>query len=420
MKMPVVTHVTWHEAENARAAKAQAKTIMEASEHAAIVQRYETELRKKQELDARANAVLWLSPFSKKFRHSIHCPKHIATRAAVLQHRLCRDQAPKTSPEAIYSSSSKTPPGTDDPQDRSIVDRGVQTLSSSVSCLCSEIVIWHPDLFKTNIPTEGGDPKRTPSTFFIAMPQSEAGRRARASGRDDLDEDIDADCTSVMSRAVSRGCASSVGKRSRISGASKKSRVQASEVDAPMLAEENPMCGLCETPIDEDEDGGVENKFQGFLFHKRCFNAVRCRRRQLVGQDKKDFDANMVSYPWDFRQQVLPLVVKKGMSMRDAGARRMAKFKTVKSKHVIKDNVKQKRLLSRAGFYRYHRQWDGWDRDKSNAVFDQKLSQQLGVQYYFMFYSVWKFVDLTIDICLSLLHVFQKSTCVCRKLQKCR
>ena len=148
------------------------------------------------------------------------------------------------------------------------------------------------------------------------MSQSEAGRRARASGRDDLDEDIDADCTSVMSRAVSRGCASSVGKRSRISGASKKSRVQASEgLDAPMLAEENPMCGLCETPIDEDEDGGVENKFQGFLFHKPCFNAVRCRRRQLVGQDKKDFDANMVDYPWDFRQQVLPLVVKKGMSM---------------------------------------------------------------------------------------------------------
>ena len=94
--------------------------------------------------------------------------------------------------------------------------------------------------------------------------------------------------------------------------------------------------------------------------------------------------------------------------------------KTVKSKHVIKDNVKQKLLLSRARFYRYHRQWDGWNRDKCNAVFDQKLSQQLGVQYYFMFYSVWKFVDLTIDICLSLLHVFQKSTCVCRKLQKCR
>ena len=50
----------------------------------------------------------------------------------------------------------------------------------------------------------------------------------------------------------------------------------------------------------------------------------------MVGQDKKDFDANMVDYPWDFRQQVLPLVVKKGMSMRDAGARKMAKAKTVK------------------------------------------------------------------------------------------
>ena len=114
MKMPVVTHVTWHEAENARAAKAQAKTIMEASEQAAIVQRYETETRKKAELDLKANAFLWHSPFSMKFRHSIHCPKHIATRAAVLQHRLCRDQAPKTPPEAIYSSSSKTPPENDD------------------------------------------------------------------------------------------------------------------------------------------------------------------------------------------------------------------------------------------------------------------------------------------------------------------
>ena len=253
------------------------------------------------------------------------------------------------------------------------------------------------------------------------MSQSEAGKRARASRRDDLDEDIDADCESVMSRPVSRGCASSVSKRSKISGASKKSKVQASEgLDAPETAEENPMCGLCETPIDEDEDGGVENKFQGYLFHKPCFNALRCRRRQLVGQDKKDFDANMVDYPWDFRQQVLPLVVKKGMSMRDAGARKVAKFKTVKSRHVIKDNVKQKLLLSRARFYRYHRQWDGWNRDKCNVVFDQKLSQQLGVQYYFIFYSVWKFVDLTIDICLSLLHVFQKSTCVCRKFQKCR
>ena len=115
VKMPVVTHVTWHEAENARAAKAQAKTIMEASEHAAIVQRYETETRKKAELDLKANAFLWHSPFSMKFRHSIHCPRHIATRAAVLQHRLCRDQAPKTPPEAIYSSSSsKTPPENDD------------------------------------------------------------------------------------------------------------------------------------------------------------------------------------------------------------------------------------------------------------------------------------------------------------------
>ena len=252
------------------------------------------------------------------------------------------------------------------------------------------------------------------------MSQSEAGKRARASRRDDLDEDIDADCESVMSRPVSRGCASSVSKRSKISGASKKSKVQASEgLDAPETAEENPMCGLCETPIDEDEIS-VENKFQGYLFHKPCFNALRCRRRQLVGQDKKDFDANMVEYPWDFRQQVLPLVVKKGMSMRDCSARKMAKVKTVKSKHVIKDNVKQKLLLSRARFYRYHRQWDGWNRDKCNVVFDQKLSQQLGVQYYFIFYSVWKFVDLTIDICLSLLHVFQKSTCVCRKFQKCR
>ena len=28
-------------------------------------------------------------------------------------------------------------------------------------------------------------------------------------------------------------------------------------------AEENPMCGLCETPIDEDEDGGVEQDVPG-------------------------------------------------------------------------------------------------------------------------------------------------------------
>ena len=112
------TIVKRHEAENARAAKAQAKNIMEAREQAAIVQRYEADRRKKAELDLKAIAFLWHSPFSTKFRHSIHCPRHIAPRAAVLQHRLCRDQAPKIPPEAIYSSSSssssKTPPENDD------------------------------------------------------------------------------------------------------------------------------------------------------------------------------------------------------------------------------------------------------------------------------------------------------------------
>ena len=106
-----------HEAENARAAKAQAKNIMEAREQAAIVQRYEADRRKKAELDLKAISRLWHSPFSTSFRHSIHCPRHIAPRAAVLQHQLCRDQAPKIPPEAIYSSSSsssKTPPENDD------------------------------------------------------------------------------------------------------------------------------------------------------------------------------------------------------------------------------------------------------------------------------------------------------------------
>ena len=82
------------------------------------------------------------------------------------------------------------------------------------------------------------------------MSQSEAGKRSRASRGCDLDEDIDADCESVMSKPVSRGGASSVGKRSRHSAGSKKSKVQPSEgVAAPEEEEENLMCGLCEEPI---------------------------------------------------------------------------------------------------------------------------------------------------------------------------
>jgi hypothetical protein len=251
------------------------------------------------------------------------------------------------------------------------------------------------------------------------MSQSEAGKRSFANRGGEIDEDVDGDCESVMSKAIS-GKASSVGKRSRLTAGSKKSKVQPSEGFAgPEEEEENLMCGLCEEQITE-EDGCDYRTLNGYILHPACKNAVRCRRRQLKGQDKKDFDTNMVDSPWDFRQQCLPLVVKKGQHLRDAGARKVARIKTVKSKHTIKDNVSQNMLLSRTRFYRYHKTWDGWGRDKCNAVFDQKLSQQLGVQYYFMLYSVWKFVYLTIDISLSLLHVFQKSICVCRKFQKCR
>jgi hypothetical protein len=254
----------------------------------------------------------------------------------------------------------------------------------------------------------------------MAMSQSGAGKRSFASRGCEVDEDIDADCESVMSKPVSRTGASSVGRRSRHSAGSKKSKVQPSEgVAVPEEEEGRLMCGLCEEQIME-EDGCDHLTLNGYMFHPACKNAIRCRRRQLKGQDRNDFDKNMVEYPWDFRQQCLPLVVKKGQSLRDAGARKVARIKTVKSKHTIKDNVSQNMLLSRTRFYRYHKTWDGWGRDKCNAVFDQKLSQQLGVQYYFMLYSVWKFVYLTIDISLSLLHVFQKSICVCRKFQKCR
>ena len=101
------TTVKRHEAENARAAKAQAKTIMEAREQAAIVQRYEADRRKKAELDLKAMAVLWHSPFSTRFRHSIHCPKHIVRHSIS-----CLDFVEIKPPR--LSSSSKTPPENDD------------------------------------------------------------------------------------------------------------------------------------------------------------------------------------------------------------------------------------------------------------------------------------------------------------------
>ena len=249
------------------------------------------------------------------------------------------------------------------------------------------------------------------------MSQSEAGKRSRASREFEVDEDIDDGCESVMSKPVSRGGAS---KRSRYSAGSKKSKVQPSEgLAAPDEEEENLMCGLCEEPITEADDCDHKT-LSGFMFHPRCKNAVRCRRRQLTQKDRKEFDANMVDKPWIFRGECLPLVLKPGQSVRDINVRNKIKSKTARDKHTIKDNVSQKLLLTRPRFYRYHKQWDGWNRDKSNAVFDSKLSQQLGVQYYFMLYSIWKFVYFTIDISLSLLHVFQKSTCVCRKFQKCR
>ena len=249
------------------------------------------------------------------------------------------------------------------------------------------------------------------------MSQSEAGKRSRASREFEVDEDIDDGCESVMSKPVSRGGAS---KRSRYSAGSKKSKVQPSEgLAAPDEEEENLMCGLCETPITEAHECDHKT-LSGFMFHPRCKNAVRCRRRQLTQKDRKEFDANMVDKPWIFRGECLPLVLKPGQSVRDIHVRNKIKSKTARDKHTIKDNVSQKLLLTRPRFYRYHKQWDGWNRDKSNAVFDSKLSQQLGVQYYFMLYSIWKFVYFTIDISLSLLHVFQKSTCVCRKFQKCR
>ena len=75
----------------------------------------------------------------------------------------------------------------------------------------------------------------------------------------------------------------------------------------------------------------------------------------------------------------------------------------VTEKHTTKDDVAQKLLLTRARFYRYHKQWDGWSRDKCDAVFDEKLAEQLGVQYDFMLYSAWKFGHYKNKIDLSLI-----------------
>ena len=36
-----------------------------------------------------------------------------------------------------------------------------------------------------------------------------------------------------------------------------------------------------------------QKTLNGYMFHPACKNAVRCRRRQLKAQDKKDFDKKM-------------------------------------------------------------------------------------------------------------------------------
>ena len=210
---------------------------------------------------------------------------------------------------------------------------------------------------------------------------STASARGRVGSRFEADEEVDGG--SVVSFAATR---SGNSKKSKVTPSKKRTAREVGSdeetlrlgSDAETLGAEE-CCYLCEQYFKANEE---KKKFNGKFFHKKCHAVTRCFRRQLQGLELQDFDGNMLDYPDDFKEKVQPLI-KSVSGVRDATALKRAKHYKVTAKTTSKDDVAQKPLLSRPRFYRYHKQWDGWDRAKSNAVFDEKLAGQLGAQYVF-------------------------------------
>lgn len=212
-------------------------------------------------------------------------------------------------------------------------------------------------------------------------PMSTAGSKR---SRFEADDDVDGQSVGTIATVHPPSYGSCFRMRSKTTPTKKRSALDAGLDDLEGGDEDEEMEGACKCYLCDHVIGARQGKqkFNGKFFHKECHNAVRCCRRQLSGQELKDFDGNMIDYPENLKEMCLPLV-KAAAGTRDPAARKKAKHFHVTEKHKTKDDVAQRLLLTRNRFHRHHKQWDGWPREKSDRVFDDKLAEQLGLQYYF-------------------------------------
>ena len=168
--------------------------------------------------------------------------------------------------------------------------------------------------------------------------------------------------------------------RSKTTPTKKRSALDAGLDDLEGGDEDEEMEGACKCYLCDHVIGARQGKqkFNGKFFHKECFAATRCFRRQITGQELRNFDENVLDEPERFRLRCFPLVVS-ATQTRDPAIRKKAKQSHIAEKRKIKDEVERKLLLSRKRFYRFHKDLDGWGRGKCDEVFDEKLAEQLGL-----------------------------------------
>ena len=196
-------------------------------------------------------------------------------------------------------------------------------------------------------------------------------------GRGEADDE-DLDGGSVVSMVGARSSVSS--KKPRPTLTKKRSSLDLGydDLDGGDEGEEQhdgEKCYLCNNVIGAREE---KKRFNGLVFDKRCHAAVRCCRRQLNGVELRSFDANMLDDPENFREMCCPFKRPEG-GTRDPRVRKKPKQFQVRENHKITDDVDQKLLLNRNRFYRHHKRWDGWGKAKCDAVFDEKMEEQLGL-----------------------------------------
>ena len=208
---------------------------------------------------------------------------------------------------------------------------------------------------------------------------STVGARVRSRSRFEADEEVDGGSVRSVSVAAARSVTSKKSTptptKKRLASEISNDDLDSDEVGGSVRGAEVWGCYLCESVIEARED---KRKWKGKFFHKACFAATRCCRRQLTGQELRNFDENMLDEPENFRGKCLPLVVS-ATQTRDPAIRKKAKQSHIAEKRKIKDEVAQKLLLNRNRFYRFHKDLDGWGRGKCDEVFDEKLAEQLGL-----------------------------------------